>query len=190
MTNILQIQAAKCISQDVLKHLPQAQAARVTYMIELMQRKIINHYQMILYYKQRSTTFYKLLRLHGFLTVHRPREAGISRWSIKRKLNFVKQNITYHDSTLGDTADLISRYTQDVINDNEEVRDLIQADMNKIFLREQSVINHNRDQEWDSLVRVVFGGLIQGWSTRDFKKINDLVCGCCVYHINLCNIKN
>ena len=161
------------------------ESRRLKLLIQTLLLKIVNHYQKIGYHRQRAKTFREIVKVFGLLKYDLNNEnkkekksaenTANSKWTVHRRLKFVRKNIKYHDATLGDTIDLVSKYIGQTIDENENVKNIIQNDMSKIFLREQCLLNKEYDNNWDNMCKVVFGGIIQGFSSRDFEKINHFV---------------
>ena len=114
------------------------------------------------------------LLTHSFDTKDKPKNPSDK--TIRRRISYVKHNIEHHDSTVGDAIEFVSLFTKHHVRNNKEARELIANDLNKIYIREQNLLNRKLDHDWDTLVKVVFGGLIQGFSERDHAKINHFVC--------------
>ena len=182
------------MNHDILDKLSPQESKRLTQLIKLLQHKIVNHYQKIGYYKQRSNTFRAIVKWFGLLKFdldkhdanNQPsvknkknkkqnKKIASSDVSIRRRMAFVRKNIKYHDSTLGDTVDLVSKYIHHTIDNDDNIHSLIHADMCKIFIREQTILNKQYDNDWDHVCKVAFGGIIQGWSNRHFEKVNHFV---------------
>lgn len=185
MKNSDQVSADKCINFELTQHLPADYNVALRKLIEELQTEIVSLYQAKLYQRRRANAFKVILKAQGFLTHNFAKENSERtpcQRTIKNRISYVKKNIAHHDSTVGDAIQFVSLFTKNYIKNNEEARVMIANDLNKIWLREQKLLNQKIDNNWDDLCNIVFGGLIQGWSRRDFDKFNQIVCNNCVVY--------